>query len=955
MYRKKHLSLSVSAALGLTSFMMVPGYALAQDQTEVDSDDEGMIEEIIVTGSRLVSIDGFGQTSPVAVVGMEDISSYGLTRVEDVLNNLPQIEASNVAFDSNGATGTASVDLRGLGTQRTLVLLNGRRMQPGGVWTESVDVGQIPSMMIDRVEVLTGGASATYGADAVAGVVNFIMRRIDGVEASFGVSAYQHDNSNSYMQELMDARNFEYPTGSSGFDGKAYNIELAVGGDFADGRGNATAYVTWRQNDGLLQGERDYSSCALNASGTGCGGSANAIVPNFAIYPFDDEGQLDPANSVFVSLQPDSSLADFTDNYYNYNPVNWYMRPQDVYTGGAFLDFEINEHAVAYVELMFAGSETSGQIAESGTFFDEAYDLPVDNALFPQTFQDSLAEYFPGEDRLGIYIGKRNTEGGPRSDLLQYTSYRAVAGVKGILTSNWDYDISYLHAHSSSSSTYINDFFAPKLRNSVDAERCAAVAGCIPYEVFTFQGVTPESAAAQGGTAIRANSTDLTVAEAFVTGDTGFGLNAGNIMAAAGLAWQQTKYTSVSDEVYEQGLLLGQGGATPSVSGTIRATEVFVEANVPLVSNSSWAEMLSLDLAYRYSDYNTTGGNSTYRFGVDWGISEMFRVRTGYNRAVRAPSVAELFSPQSRGLWTGVDPCATSTPVLTEEQCARTGVLPGQYGNINASPAGQYNALYGGNDELDVETADTYTFGVVINAMATMQISVDYWSIEIDDTITFVGPETSLNQCGVNGGALCDNINRGLGGTLWLGTSGWVVATNQNIGTNTWSGVDLAWAWTLGDSWQFDLMGTYSLEKETTPLPDDPSSAFDCSGVISPECVSRGFGSQPAPDWRHTATATYDSTSWWAATARWRYLGGVDYNGTTDLIVQDQTGDAQNYFDLNAVFRFMDTHDVVVGINNVLDEEPPMMGSTIASNGNTMVGFYDTLGRYLFADVTLRW
>ena len=133
-----------------------------------------------------------------------------------------------------------------------------------------------------------------------------------------------------------------------------------------------------------------------------------------------------------------------------------------------------------------------------------------------------------------------------------------------------------------------------------------------------------------------------------------------------------------------------------------------------------------------------------------------------------------------------------------------------------------------------------------------------------------------------------------------------------------------------------------------TPLPDNPESAYDCAGVISPVCY-------PNPDWRHTATATYDSSTWWAITGRWRYFGGVDYEGSSDLIVNDTAGEAQNYLDLNAVFRFMDTHDVVVGVNNILDKEPPMMGGTISSNGNTMVGFYDTLGRYFFADLTLRW
>lgn len=947
MYRKKHLSLAVSTALGLSSFLMIPGQAMAQDQL-VDEEGGELLEEVIVTGSRLISEDGFGQTSPVTVVGMDDISSYGLTRVEDVLNNLPQIEASNVAFDSNGATGTASIDLRGLGTNRTLVLLNGRRIQPGGINTEAVDVNQIPTSMIERVEVLTGGASATYGADAVAGVVNFIMRRINGVEVSAGISAYQHDNSNKYIQGLMDQRDFEYPTGGTGFDGSAYNIEIAMGSDFADGRGNATAYVTWRQNAGLLQGSRDYSSCALNAAGNGCGGSANAEVPNFDIYAFDSDGNLDPSINEFMSLQPDSSLLPYDgSNIYNYNPINFYMRPQESWTAGAFLDFEINEHAVAYMEIMLANNDTRGQIAESGTFFFEAYDLPVDNALFPANFQASLAEYFPGQDRLGIYVGKRNTEGGPRSDVLTYSSFRVVAGMKGIINDDWDYDVSYLHSQSNSSSTYINDFLAPNIKIAVNADLCADTPACIPYEVFTYQGVTPAAAAAAGGSAIGTNRSTLDIVEAFVTGDTGFGLAAGNIMMAGGYQWLQTRYDSGYDYLYNQGLLLGQGGPTQNVGGTIRANELFVEGSIPLLADASFAQMMTLDLAYRWSDYNTTGANSTYRIGLDWQVVDMLRVRTGYNRAVRAPSVAELFSPTGLGLWTGVDPCATATPVLTEAQCANTGVQPGQYGNISASPAGQYNGLFGGNVNLDVEVAKTFTFGVVVNPLDTMQFSVDYWDIKIDDTIANVQAETSVTQCGINGGALCANVNRGIGGTLWLGQSGFVNSLTQNIGTQQWTGVDVAWAWGIGDNWQLDLIGTYSIKKETTPLPDDPSSAYDCAGIISPICY-------PNPDWRHTATGTYDSNSWWAITARWRYYSHVAYNGTTDLLIPDGIP-AQNYFDLNGVVRFMETNDLVFGVNNVFDEEPPLMGNTLSNNGNTIVGFYDTLGRYFYADVTFRW
>ncbi|MDX1556035.1 MAG: TonB-dependent receptor plug domain-containing protein, partial [Xanthomonadales bacterium] len=237
MYSKKRLSLAVSAALGLTT-MVTAGPVLAQDQQDDEAGD-ALLEEVIVTGSRIVSEDGFGRTSPVTVVGMEDIDQYGLTRVEDFLNQLPQVEAAQNSTISNGSTGTAQIDLRGLGPNRTLVLINGRRMQPGGLYTNAPDVNQIPASMIERVEVLTGGASATYGADAVAGVVNFIMRKVDGVEFSMGWSGYQHDNDNSYIQGLMDARNFTYPTGSEGPDGEAYNFDFTMGGEFAGGRGHA--------------------------------------------------------------------------------------------------------------------------------------------------------------------------------------------------------------------------------------------------------------------------------------------------------------------------------------------------------------------------------------------------------------------------------------------------------------------------------------------------------------------------------------------------------------------------------------------------------------------------------------------------------------------------------------------------------------------------------------------
>jgi outer membrane receptor protein involved in Fe transport len=579
MYSKKRLSLAVSAALGLTT-LVTAGSALAQDQQDAEESD-GLLEEVIVTGSRIISEDGFGRTSPVTVMGMEDIDSFGLTRVEDFLNQLPQIEAGQTSFISNGSTGTANIDLRGLGPNRTLVLLNGRRLQPGGLYSNAPDINQIPASMIERVEVLTGGASATYGADAVAGVVNFIMRKVDGVELSVGMSGYQHDNDNDYIQSLMDLRNFsvgmsgyqhdndndyiqslmdlrnfEYPTGDSGLDGKAYNFDLTMGSEFAGGRGNASAYITYRTNEELRQGSRDYSSCALNDAGTACGGSSNAVVPNFFIYGENPDGSIN-FDAIGVTdwwtLQSDSSLQPYDGtNVYNFAPINHFMRPDDRWSGGAFLDFEINEHAIAYMEMGMASDKTRAQIAESGTFYAFPYSMSIDNPLFPDTFRASLEENYPGFDRFAIYIGKRNVEGGPRTDILEHSSFRIVSGVKGAINDSWDYDVSYLYAQTDSESIYINDFFAGNVPAPInaDGQQCGpdgtGGGGCIPWEVFTFQGVTPEAAAQLSDTGKIGADTSTTVINGYVTGDLGFGLPAGDIALVAGYEYREETFERIA-------------------------------------------------------------------------------------------------------------------------------------------------------------------------------------------------------------------------------------------------------------------------------------------------------------------------------------------------------------------------------------------------------------------------
>lgn len=946
-------SVRLAVAFGAASALSSTA-AIAQEASE--SAEDSTVEKISVTGSRIKS-QNFESASPVSITSDAEIKLSGFTRIEDLLNTLPQIEAGQTSFISNGASGTANLDLRGLGPNRTLVLINGRRLQPGGVYSQSPDINQIPAALVKRVEVLTGGGSSTYGADAVAGVVNFVMDDdFEGFEVTVGAAGYQHNNDNEYIQGLMDARNFEYPSGSSGIDGKSYNIDVTIGGDFDEGKGHAVAYATWRRNDELRQASRDYSSCALNNAGNSCGGSLNTVIPSFFIGDIDPETGAQDDYELWT-IDANSAFVPQDSTRYNYAPVNHFMRPDERFSLGAFVNYEINDYVRPYMEVSFMNDRTVAQIAESGTFFAEQYDLDVSNTLLNDTQRQQLMDRFGLglDDQFSVYIGKRNVEGGPRASSLEHNAFRIVLGSEGDLNDNWSYDVSFQYGSSSSSAAYLNDFFAPRIATALDPELCAATAGCIPYDVFQYNGVTSEAASTLTGVAILNGVTTNTTLNGYVTGDTGFTFPGAEdaVAVVVGLEYRKEEFERLSDEVFAQGLLLGQGGATASIVGDYSVKEIFGEAKVPLIQGASGAEDLSLDLGYRYSDYNTSGGVSTYKVGVNYAPIDEVKIRGSYNRAVRAPNVADLFSPRNTGLWNGTDPCGGAAPTQTAAQCANSGVTAAQYGNIALSPASQYNGVFGGNPNLDPEEADTYTFGVVATPIENLSLSVDYWDIKLEQVIGAVGAQLTVEQCGLTGdAAYCDNVTRAPSGSLWRGTAGFVTATNINLASRRWTGVDVTGSYEAeigGGTLTAKFVGTLMTKKEYVPIPGDDSATYDCAGEVSVDCFAQ-------PEWRHSFNVSYTTGDWWTVDAKWRYYGEVGYNleSTDTLTVENGGIDAQSYLDLKGSFDVTDNVGVLVGVNNVLDKEPPMVGGTLSSNANTVAGFYDTLGRYLHASVTVK-
>ena len=957
MFKKENYLLAI-LALTLGSFNTS---ILAQDEGADD------VEEVITTGTRIKS-DGFEAVSPVAVVSATDIKKTGLVRMEDVLNQMPQIETADTSFEPSGETGTASLDLRGLGASRTLTLVNGRRMQPGSIWSENADIGQIPVALLERVDVLTGGASAVYGSDAVAGVVNFITRKVNGFEVSVSKGGYRHDNDGSNLVvPLLDAKSFEYPTGTAN-DGDTDNFSIVMGSDFQDGKGNVTMYLQRSENDTVFNIDRDYAACGLNVAGTSCGGSANTVVPHFDIYPIleasDGTTFTSYDQNFWSELTSDGSLVGDTGTRYNYAAVAQLMNPSKRQSSGAIGEFEIEGVGTAYAEINYSSFNTSGGIAQSGTFFNDEYQLLFDNASMPKAWKDSAdnafingANYADGgltkgeeycsdptdAETCGVwvgyatFVGKRNVEGGPRQDHIAVDAGRMVMGLKGdVGYKDWEYDVSMLYGKTNSSSFYLNDFSAPKLVDAIEGGTAIT-----DYNVFTYQGVTPEMAAGVGITGSMKGQNEIESFNATVTGTTELTVPGAPapVSFAAGFSTTDRTYSRTPDSAYEEGLLLGFGGAVKAVSGTISVDEFYGEAVIPVLDN------LTADVAFRSSDYNLSGKSDTARLSLSYQLNDMAKFRVGFNTAERAPTIADYFIPESQSLWIGDDKCAINAanpvPEYTQAQCANTGMTAAQYGKVTKSPAGQYYNRGGGNLNLIPEEAETTTLGVVLDLPAGITASVDYWAISMEKAIGSVDEETILEVCALQG-ILCDTINRSPSGSLWL-TGGWVENKSQNIGEKEWEGIDIV---AKGD---FDVLNgslsvtstvTYLMTKETTLLPGVEATITDCVGVISNKCY-------PSPEIRTNTKVGYTTGDDWTVQGTLRTMSGIDNDYAQDTVAQSELEDMYYLIDVNATYDINENLGVSLSINNLLDETPPILGDVLSTGyGNTIGGFYDSLGMY---------
>jgi iron complex outermembrane recepter protein len=952
MLKKTHLSMAVSAALGMSATVLTP---LANAQEE-----GAALEEVVVTGSRIKK-SNLVSASPVVQVDAEELRFQGTVRVEDMMRNLPQVYATQNTGISNGATGTATLNLRNLGDERTLVLINGRRMPAGSPIQDGTgaDINQIPGALIKSVEVLTGGSSAVYGSDAVAGVINFkMMDDFQGVKLDYQYSQYNHDNDNSGMQALVRAIG-DNPASGSGSDGDTHDISFIIGGNLEGGRGNITAYATYRDIEAVKQSARDYSGCALNDDSTACGGSGT--IPDGRVSDFGINNGIDFKVQGNEFVPRDGTV-------YNYGPENYFQRPDERYTFGAFAHYDVNEHVEAYTELMFMDNRTLSQIAPSGAFFI-TNSLPCGNPLLSdQQFEALCGQFGLTEDDTSenTYLGRRNVEGGSRQQDLRHTTFRMVFGGRGDINDAWSYDVYAQYSEVSMENTYKNDLSITKIERALNAVEdpdtgeavCQSVVdgsdpNCVPWDIFTTGNVSQEALDYLVLPLFARGTTDQTIYSGYVAadlGEYGWALPSAEsgINVVFGAEYREENLEFDPDSGFSSGDGAGQGGATIGVSGGYDVKEFFMEASIPLVEGAAWAEELIVDAGYRYSDYSTDQQTDTYGIRSGWAINNGVKIRASYQRAVRAANVRELFAPQGFNLFDmAADPCAGGSPLRNAADCARSGVTPGQYGSVPDSPAGQYNYLQGGNPDLAPEESDTYSMGIVWTPefVEGLSLTLDYYDIEIEKGINNLTPEFILNECLDGNEAQCGSVDRGRAGDLWIGSdvnvSGHIVALQDNLAIERVKGYDFIadYGLDMGKWGSLNFHNIMAVVDTWDKQELESAEAEDCAGGWGSTC---GY---PQVDFQNNLRTTW-TTPWnLTVSGLWRHIGEVkDLNGN------GQDLDATDYFDLAGVWDVTDWATLRLGVNNVFDEEPPIAGGAAGNYaaGNIFPGAYDALGRYMY-------
>lgn len=922
-------------------------------------------EEVVVTGSRIAR-RGLDSATPVAVVGNEEIRRQGATNIQDVLAKLPQVgipglSNTNSNFLTSG-NGVATINLRNLGDSRTLVLVNGRRFVAGLAGTSVVDVNNIPADFIDRVEVVTGGASSIYGSDAIAGVVNFVLKKdFEGltVRAQTGIT--------------------------SRGDSPKYNISVTGGQTFgSDSQGGIIANFTYDRDEGLLSRKRSIS--AEDCSSLGCGPqsySSYAAQGRFQLY----NGGVATGNaggyaSNLFTFNPDNSLVSgFPSGYgYNRNAVRRISTPVERYLGSANAHYDVSDALKLFVEGTYVRTNASSAIEPYalGSDTDLGFGFGIDNPFIPLSIRQQIAarnsDGIASNDVDEISFRRRQNEVFSRSNNSRRETWRVATGFNGTLADKFNYEVSYVHGELKDH-TFTQDLDLTKYANALDAislngqivcrDTAARAAGCVPINLFGYNTASPQASAYVASDIPREERIKNTedVVSANIAGPLFQFLAAGPVQASLGAEYRREKSSDDWDALTNAGQ--NTGNQIPDTIGKFNVKEVFGELQVPLLKDVPFFESLSLQGAARYSDYSTIGNVFSWNAGGEWAPVEGVRFRGNYAVANRAPNINELFSPPAETFPTVSDPCDGVTATSGGTYAAACRALPGVASTIARNGSLTYtladiqgiNGFDGGNTKLQEEKAKTITAGVVLTPgtlIPGLTATIDYFDIKVDNAIGIVDRQTSIEQClATSLPQFCNNVLRNAN-TGFITT---VNAQNVNIASLKTKGLDtdVRYGRALGlmadDRIDFNALWTHTFKYQTQADPAAPVRG----GVDNLE-----FGEvfRDKVTGRVTYTTGGVGLSWSTTFLSHMYDQLPDRfeenSATGDPVIDGHNSiksrlyhDAQVTFDIEKGFEFF------LGVNNVFDRKPPKLEDTVfygtITGTTTAADVYDPFGRRFYA------
>jgi iron complex outermembrane receptor protein len=999
---------------------------LAQEQSTTP--EEG--EVIVVTGSRIAR-DVTDASTPLAIISAEDIKLSGSPTVDKVLGDSPQfVQATNGGATANqvpagSAAGASYANLRGFGPTRSLTLVNGRRFAIFGP-EQVTDLNTIPTALIERTEIVTGGSSAVYGSDAITGVINFITKKdFEGVQVG---GQYGVDSSTST------------PT---------YNADLTLGGNFAEGRGNAVVSLGYYKREGFTRAERgDWAElpiaegCVTAASysnslvGTANGSSAANCAGSGGKMGFIFSGSGDIPNGRFV-LSPaqlananvqtaltNAGLAGIGSNGFTFNDTgttqrltqrpaddfnltqfNYLQVPQERWMLNAFTHYDFAPQASGYVEFHFSNNTVDQQLTQSNINGD--FLLNVNNPYLdanmrallvqldaaetgPRTLPQGSASYTttPNDGLAILTAGRRLVELPFRHNVDDHNVWRAALGMKGELGDvsdkflrNLNYDVYYTFARSEDSS---------RQEGAASRSRYAAgllsVGGAAPVLDIFGQNISQA-----GIDAVSIASTNVTNAEqkviAATIGGEAFDLPAGAVDFSVGVEWRSAEAQYIPDQYLRSGDVIGFNPGLPT-GGKVTSKDYFAELRIPVLADIPAVKDLSVNGAFRSSDYDLDGVGrvSTYLYGLDWRLNSSVGFRGQFQRAIRAPNIADLYGGLQLNFNTLTDPCssrntATRTAAVAA-LCIATGVPSGSEFTAGVQPDNIIPTRSGGNAALQEESSDTRTVGVVFTPsfVDSLQVTIDYFDISLDGAIAQLGggAQNTLNLCYFTvqdaNSDFCQAVHRNpASGAITVPYS--LDVLQANIGALETSGIDLNvhygfdLGFGFGGASHFDIGSawTHTDEFTVTPMQATPLNKNRCVGAYGSTC------GEPIPQNKGVTRITWTSGDL-GVSLRHRFIDSVTTDRYLLALRNAQAADNQagidaakaayptytnpklpskNYFDLSVTYDLGDKAEIYAGVNNVFDADPPIVAG-FGGYGNTFPATYDYAGMSFFLGVNVK-